>query len=553
MFIKYLDFLSPRITFYHKGFLSHSSISSGILSIIAVIFVIILGIHFSLDIIRKINPKTFYLHSFVADAGIYQLNSSSLFHYISIIQIFEGKTIYEELDLEAFTIIGAQLYGNNFLNNAKYNGIESLDHWLYGYCNKEINTKGLDNLISDKMFNKSVCIKKYYNSTERQYYDIGDPKFSWPIIAHGSFNENYKLYGIYIQKCNNNTIKHILGNDYQCKNDLEIGNYFDVKGTRYFHLHFINNYINISNYENPYFNYFYRMETQLNKKQYTFHELYFNPTLVKTDDGLIINNIKENISYIFDRDNTYNFETGTRDIYVGFIFIIRNIRDIYERTYKRVQDVISSIGGINQAVTIVAICINTLYNNFVVLSDTELLLHSSIYNEKKNNKKELIKHRNSRNKIKDIEKKNIVNKKNSERKELSNESVINKSKINKSDNFSKSNYFINNYHTLNDKNQSINKNIIMDNQSVADKNYNNKENIKNNKKANNFLNFLCYIITCKNKAQNFSIYEKFRIKIISEEHIIKNHLNIYNLLKVTERKRYSRKSSYRLKDVINLV
>ena len=73
MFIKNLDFLSPRITFYHKGFLSHSSISSGIMSIIAVISVIVLGVHFSLDIIKKTNPKAFYLHSFVSDAGIFQL------------------------------------------------------------------------------------------------------------------------------------------------------------------------------------------------------------------------------------------------------------------------------------------------------------------------------------------------------------------------------------------------------------------------------------------------------------------------------------------------
>ena len=146
MFIKYLDFLSPTITFYYKGFLSHSSILSGILSIIAIIFVIILSVYFSLDIIKKANPKTFYLHSFVADAGIYQLNSSSLFHYISTIQIYKGEVIYEELDLEAFSIVGAQLYGNNFINNAKNNGILNFDHWLYGYCNKEINAKGLDNL-----------------------------------------------------------------------------------------------------------------------------------------------------------------------------------------------------------------------------------------------------------------------------------------------------------------------------------------------------------------------------------------------------------------------
>ena len=97
---------------------------------------------------------------------------------------------------------------------------------------------------------------------------------------------------------------------------------------------------------------------------------------IQTDDGLIFNNTKENISYIFDRDNAYIFDTGKKDIYVSFCFILKNIRDIYERSYKRIQDLISNIGRINQAVTIVAICINTLYNNFVELSDTELLLHS---------------------------------------------------------------------------------------------------------------------------------------------------------------------------------
>ena len=549
MFIKYLDFLSPRITFYYKGFLSHSSIISGIVSIIAVIFVISLGIYFSFDIIKKTNPKTFYLHSFVADAGEFQLNTSSLFHFISIIQIFEGKTINEELDLEVFNIIGAQVYGNNFINNSPKNGILGFDHWLYGYCNKEINTKGLDNLISYKMLNKSACIKKYYNSTENQYYDIGDPKFSWPIIGHGSFNENFKLYGIYIQKCNNKTIKQALGNDYQCKDYLETENYFDIRGTRYFHLYFINNYIDVSNYENPYFNYLYRMEIQLNRKQYTINEMYFNPTLVKTDDGLIFNNTKENISYIFDRDNSYIFDTGTKDIYVGFTFIIRNIREIYERTYKRVQDVISSIGGINQAIIIVAICINTLYNNFVVLSDTELLLHSSIYNEKKNSKKELFKNKNSRNKIKDIEKRNLGAKKNSERKELSNENSNNITKINKSDNIYKSNCIINNFHIINGKEQSI----MHDTKIIDNKNINNKENSKKYNKRNDFLDFLCYKISCKKKVQNFRVYEKFRIRIISEEHIIKNHLNIYNLLKITKTKRFKRANSYRLKDVINLV
>ena len=155
MFIKNLDYLSPRVTFYHKGFLSHSSICSGILSIIAIVFVIILAVYYFLEIIDKKDPKTFYLHSLIEEAGVYQFNTSSLFHFINQIQIFKGKTIYEDLDFTTFSIIGSQLYGNNHLNSAKYNGIKSFDHWLYGYCNKEINTKGLDDLtlyLFDKYF-----------------------------------------------------------------------------------------------------------------------------------------------------------------------------------------------------------------------------------------------------------------------------------------------------------------------------------------------------------------------------------------------------------------
>ena len=52
------------------------------------------------------------------------------------------------------------------------------------------------------------------------------------------------------------------------------------------------------------------------------------------------------------------------------------------RTYKRIQDVISNIGGIYQFIIVVSICINSLFNNYIILSDTEILLNSSIYKAK---------------------------------------------------------------------------------------------------------------------------------------------------------------------------
>ena len=41
----------------------------------------------------------------------------------------------------------------------------------------------------------------YCFATAESFYEIGDPKFSWPKIAHGTFNEKNTIYGIYLQKC----------------------------------------------------------------------------------------------------------------------------------------------------------------------------------------------------------------------------------------------------------------------------------------------------------------------------------------------------------------
>ena len=57
----------------------------------------------------------------------------------------------------------------------------------------------------------------------------------------------------------------------------------------------------------------------------------------------------------------------------------------------------------------------------------------------------------------------------------------------------------------------------------------------------------------RKKNMNFKIYENLRKNILSEQHLIRNHLNIYTLLKVTKSKRLSRKNSYHLSDLFQLV
>ena len=74
-----------------------------------------------------------------------------------------------------------------------------------------------------------------------------------------------------------------------------------------------------------------------------------------------------------------------------------------------------------------------------------------------------------------------------------------------------------------------------------------------NIKTKSFLSYIYFRVTCRKKNNYYHVYEDFRIKIISEEHIIRNHLNIYSLLKITERKRHKRRNSYQLNDVIKMI
>jgi len=202
MFIKQLDFISPRVTFYHKGYLAHSSILSGILSIIAIVLIAIIAVYFSLEIIRRENPNSSYFISFIEDAPTYQMNSSSLFHFINVAQN-TYTTFYEGIDFTTFRIIGFQRHYMNYLNTNK--NLSNIYHWLYGYCDNETDTEGISHLITYDFFGKTACIKKFYNIIDHKYYDKNDPNFQWPELGHGSFHQNNSVYNIVVERCQEET------------------------------------------------------------------------------------------------------------------------------------------------------------------------------------------------------------------------------------------------------------------------------------------------------------------------------------------------------------
>ena len=547
MFFKKFDIISPTISIYHKGSLKHSSIFSGIISIISVLFIFIIAIYYSLDMIRKTNPKVYNIESYIEDVPIFKVNYTSFFHFINIVTVGRTPEI-DGIDFTKFRIIGSKAYYSVYLHG----NIKELNHWIYGPCNNSSDLGEIAKLITYDFFQKCACIKKYYDHKAGKYYDIGNPNFKWPEIGHGMSNDENMMYNIYLQNCNENNIGEVIGNDSQCKNITEINKYFQIsKGQKIFHLYFLDHYINNSDYRNPNKPYFSRIETPFESGLFSVHSMKFNPSLIKTDYGIILKKTKEELSYAFDRNEEYIKDKGVNDdIYVSYSLLFKNVMIESERKYKRIQDIISEIGGFYKFAQLFAFYLNYLYHNYIVLSDTQILLNNLIQIEKDNI--------NSQNNIfqklknsKDIE---DINEKQKEKDkiEISSTSRNNNSKTNKSKSII--NPGNENNSTFNSSSMKIKQmNYNIDRNKIKSLILTNENTLKTYHSS--FYKFLFYKLSCNKKNIYYNVYHNFRIKIISEEHFIRSHLNIYNLLKVDAKKRNANKKrfSYQIKDLMNLI
>ena len=200
MFLKEIDFLSPPISLYYQGSSSHSSIGSGILSIITILLIIYISIVRIKKLFTREN-ETLNSNSFtyfVKDAGIIPINSSSLFHFINI-ENFNNKG-NQEFDFTYFNAIGVE----DFITSIEINtNINDYNHWLYGLCN-ENDISGIEDIVTQNFLTKSACLKKYFDTETQRYYDTSDPNFRWPSLSHGKLHPDNKYYTVMINHAINN-------------------------------------------------------------------------------------------------------------------------------------------------------------------------------------------------------------------------------------------------------------------------------------------------------------------------------------------------------------
>ena len=351
MFLKKLDFLSPDITLYHKGDISHSSWMSGIVSLIQVIVLLTCGVYFFLDFINHREPKAYFYNRYIDNAGFYPINSSSFFHFISI-STEEDPVNEHNFDFLSFTIVGIDSFYVKYLEEKN---LTNFDHWLYGRCynisvpdeiNSILNSKGIKNFAN---FTNFAYINKFYDSKTNKYYNIGEDKFHWPNISFGLANPNRTYYSIIVERCSQDKLDEIFVKEqYKCKNNEEIKKV--ANGKHAFHMNFVNQDVDVLDYKMPNKKYFYIVENAIDKDNYSVNHLNLDPVLITTHDGIAFDKSNEVMSYTFERNDEFTYNEPDSDIFCIYNLWLKNRMQCFDRAYKKIQDVISEIGGISQAI-----------------------------------------------------------------------------------------------------------------------------------------------------------------------------------------------------------
>ena len=432
MMLGYLDLLSPPITLFHLERRTHTS---KIGACLVIILVTVSGGYISFllySVIRHTKVVSMFYKKFEFEAGHYPFNSSSIFHFIQIFSSDNGGYFdkYDTKYIRAFTT----LVHSNFNDS----DLELYDHWVFDNCQKNIDDKDIDPILFHNVenFTNAVCIKYFFNSTEKKYYQLEEKGFFWPYLEHGVAQRNNIYLTTTVQKCTNDSIiNELFGN---CPSQKEIDEYLSHYLALY--LYFTDIKIDPTNYKKPTQKYLQTITTSIGTNE-TFVENYihYSPLKIRTNEGSLFSSSHEMKSFYFDfnlknsKINSQKYFTITK-----YYHLMQNNVQIYERRYNNIFDLLSEIGGIIQSVFYVFYWLNYIYNKYVIAYDT----NSLFFHVKDNQFKELdVKtNLNNNNKIKtkkplkkytslQVVKKDTIIKNNN--KKLSFKEVINTEDINK--------------------------------------------------------------------------------------------------------------------------
>ena len=370
--IKKIDLISENNKIYYRGEEKRKTIVGGLLTIAAYGLCIACLIYFGIDFIERTNPTSYFFKQFVADAGVFPEDNkgdNSIFHFFQVLD--ENDNIMR--DDTMFMVTGANSYATNYFGEPGVDfDLNNEETWIYDTC--EERDKGVfKDVITDKDFLKSFCIKRYFDPNTHRVYTQDDEGFKYPAVEHGTGCKGEGIsnigYSLQLLKCINVTWR----SNIQCKPIDQINKYIDDNLVRV-KLGLMDHDFDVSIYKKPVINYINDIKNDLRGTSMTNNNLNFIPVLITTDQGIIFEDINKRNSYKLDLNEKLTYEKSVGPyILSGWAFFMGNKQETYTRTYQRFQEYMADVGGAQSVLLLAAEILNFVFAEFIYHSDMKSL------------------------------------------------------------------------------------------------------------------------------------------------------------------------------------
>ena len=345
------DMYSRRIGFFYNNHEKIGSYLGLFLTFIYIFASIILFIYQVINTIKRAELRVYDTTIYAQEMPSIKANIDQLYFAFALEDpLTSNRFIDEGIYIPKVAFIEKAKIGDEFITvNTTNLPIER--------CNVENFGKNYQHLfVKDELIN-SYCLKD----------------FNYTLTFEGGYKyERFTYIRLRIYPCSNST-----NNGKICKPQEEIDHYLT---SGYFSIVIKDFGLNPSNYSFPVLPTFQDLYTTIDKRIYRNYILNFGVTEIRTDTGLFDSKIKVDRYFQYRKEvQTFSFR-DEQDYYAGKSVILVQIRLddtilVQTRTYTRISEIFSRIGGYMQLMNTVFLLISSLINKM----NSELKIINSIF------------------------------------------------------------------------------------------------------------------------------------------------------------------------------
>jgi hypothetical protein len=334
--IRSIDFFGVKPKFTIDNSNKYKTIIGGILSILIAILIFTGFFHFGRELVDKINPTVISSAFYQPNPDEYALNEDNFGFFIGI----QNSNFEYYIDPTYVSL--------------------SMNYVIF--TRKITNGEVEWNPTSRDLKPEPCQLGKHFPKFQKEFSGLplsdlfcANPDEIKNVSLAGNWGEdNFNYISIQVTPCKNSTESDII-----CRTKDEIQTYLSGG---FFVVNHVDTLFEPKVYENPRKYFRKNFYTTMSNKYYKEITFNFKNVEYNTDQGFLMEDVKQ--EYFLQSDNIrelYDFRSDVSGTILDCVFRMSNQKDIYNRQYIKIQDVIAKVGGLVKALLLI---VQIAYSNF---------------------------------------------------------------------------------------------------------------------------------------------------------------------------------------------